>query len=131
VALQAERAHVGEIALSSTFGDRHDVVGIPYMPPAAPVLLKTLAGSIVQFALVLAQGFRIDAALRADAAIARENLLAKIAGIGSQPPLVDTDGTAEREPAAGSSRPAPPAQAALPLHPTSGLGAASAHTRSS
>jgi hypothetical protein len=131
VAPQAERAHVREIALASTFGDRHDVVGIPYMTPATPFLLKSLAGGVIQLALVLAQGLRIDAAVRADTAVARENLLAKIAGIGSQPPLVDAACTAKGETAAGNSRATPPAQATLPLDPTSGLGAASAHTRSS
>lgn len=131
MAAQAKRAHVREVALASAFGDRYDVVGIPDMPPTAPLLLKALAGGVIQFALVLAQCLRVDAALRADATIARENLFAKIAGIGSQSPFVDTGSTAERETAAGDGRAAPPAQATLPLHPATGLGAARRHTRSS
>jgi hypothetical protein len=131
VAAQAERAHVGEIALASAFGDRYDVVGIPNVPTAAPFLLKPFSCGVIQFALVLAKRLRVDAALRADAPVAGENPLAQIAGVGTQPPFVDTGRATKSETAARNRRAAPPAQAALPLDPTSGLGAACRHTRSS
>jgi hypothetical protein len=131
VTAQAERAHVGEIALASALGYRHDVVGIPNMPPSAPFLLKALAGGVIQLAFVLAQGFRIDTALPTDAPVTGENLFAQIAGVRAQPPLVDAGRAAESEPSARNGRAAPPAQTTFPLDPTAGLGAARRHTRSS
>src|ERR1022692_1278429 len=103
VAFQAERAHVGEVAFASAFGDRHDVVGVPQVA-AAPVLLELAARGVVELALVLAEGFGVQAALRADAAIAQEDLFAQVAGIGSQFPLVDARVRAKCEASLGERR---------------------------
>ena len=96
MALEAEGAHVGEIAFASAFGDGHDVVGVPQVAAMAPVPLELAAGGVVELALVLAQGFGIEAALRADAAVAQEDLCAQVAGIGAQLPLMHARVGAER-----------------------------------
>jgi hypothetical protein len=131
MAPQAQRAHIAEIARAAAFDYRHDMVGVPKMAAAAPVLLKLPACRVIELAFVFAQGFGVEAALRAHAAIAREHLAAKISGVGAQPPLVDAGVAAKGVAAAGNFSAAPPAGAALPLHPTAGHGTCGAHTRSS
>ncbi len=112
--------------------DRHDVIGVPQIAAKAPVFFELLAGGVIEFALVLAQGFGIHAALRADAAIAREDLLAQIAGVGAQLPLMHARRAAKSEATLGNFGAAPAAQTSPPLrHKSTGLGAARAHTRSS
>src|ERR1022692_4394336 len=134
VAFQAERAHVGEVAFASAFGDRHDVVGVPQVA-AAPVLVELAARGVVELALVLAEGFGVQAALRADAAIAQEDLFARVAGIGSQFPLVDALVGAECEAPFGDFAAAPAAPFAEAIHsgvdPPPWLSAAGAHSRRS
>lgn len=71
------------------------MVGVPEIAPRAPFFFELAAGSIIQFALLFVQGFGIEAAEGADAAIAREDLLAEIAWIGAQPPLMHASCTAE------------------------------------
>ena len=131
MALQAERAHIGEVAFAAAFDDGDDVIGIPEMPAEAPFSFELPAGFEIEFAFIAAERFGVDAALGADAAVARENLLTKIAGVGPQPPFVDAGGTTEGEPAAGNFRAAAAAEAAPAIDPTAGLNAAGAHTRSS
>src|ERR1700680_860627 len=131
MAPQAQRAHIAEIALAAALGYGHHVVGVPEMTAAAPVLLELPARGVIELAFVFAQRVGIEAALRADAAIAREDLVAKISGVGAQPPLAHAGVAAKGEAAARNFGPAPPAGAALPLHPTAGPGTCGAHTRSS
>ena len=90
VTLQTEGAHVGEIALSTALDNWNEVIGIPQMTAVAPILFELPAGIVIEFALVAADGLGVEAALRADAVVAGEDLLTQIAGVGAQLPLVDT-----------------------------------------
>lgn len=131
VAPEAERAHIGEVAFAAAFHDGHDVIGIPEVPAAAPFFFEPAAGSVVELSFVLAECLSIQAALGANAAVAGEDLFSQVGGIGAQLPRVDAGGAAKCESAAGDFGGAPAARAALPLDPTAGLDATSAHTRSS
>src|ERR1035438_4988126 len=80
----------------------------------------------------LAQGFGIEAALRADAAVAQEDLCAQVAGIGAQLPLMHARVGAECEPAFGDLSAASATRLAAALvEPAAGLRAAGAHSRRS
>ena len=128
VALEAERAHVGEGAFAAAFGDGEDVVGVPEITAGAPVFFELAAGAVVEYAFVFAEGFGVDAALGADAPVAGEDLGAEVAGVGAELPLVDAGGAAEGESALRDFGAAPAAAAAAPVGgPASGLGAAGAH----
>lgn len=107
------------------------MVGVPEVTAAAPLFLELPARGEIQFALVLAEAFSIEAAQGADAVVAGEHLFAQVCGIGAQFPFVDAGGAAEREPPAGNFPTASAARATPPLDPTSGLDTTSAHTRSS
>jgi hypothetical protein len=131
VALQAKRAHVGKIAFASTFGHGHDVVGIPEVAPAAPVLFELAASRVVQLTLVPAQRFGVQAASRADAVVAQEDLFAQVTGIGAQFPFVDACLRAKREASLGNFALAPAAWLAAAIHKSAGLDAAGAHSRRS
>ena len=132
MALEAEGAHVGKVALAAAFYDGKDVIGIPQIATAAPIFFELLAGFVVELALVFAQGFGIDAAAGADAAIAGEDLCAQVPRIRTQFPLMDALRAAESKAALGYGRSAPAADAAFaPGDPATGLCAAGTHTRSS
>ena len=131
VAFQAERAHVGEVALPAAFGHRHNVVGIPQRPAPPPHSLKQPAGRVVELALILAQHLGVDPARRAHPTVAREHLGPQVRGIGAQLPLVHTGRSAKREPSGGNRRAAPAAKPPFPRDPTAGLDAPCAHTRNS
>lgn len=92
VALQAERAHIGEVALAASFRHCLHVVGIPKRLPAIlpqpPCFEEPAAGGEIQLAHIPAQRHGIHAALRAHAAIAIEYLPAQITGIRAQLPLM-------------------------------------------
>jgi hypothetical protein len=94
MALQAKRTHIGEIALPAALRDRHDVIRIPERFPAAldksPLLKKFPPGCEIKTSHIAAQRNRVHAALRANAAVARQDLFAQIAGIGPESPIVDT-----------------------------------------
>jgi hypothetical protein len=93
VTLETQRAHVRQIALSAAFRYRHDVIGIPQAFPAflrqSPVFQEFSTRREIETAHILSCLDRIDAALRANAGVAPENLLAQIAGVGAEPPFVD------------------------------------------
>lgn len=74
--LQTQRAHVREVALASTLYYRHDVIGIPQIPPAAPILFELFPRFVVELALVFSKRLRIDSAERAGAVVAQKDLLA-------------------------------------------------------
>jgi hypothetical protein len=103
MAEEAERSHVREVALAAAFRHGHDVVCIPKRLPAAfaqsPGFQKLAARSVVEFAEIAAQGYGIGGALGADAAVAREDLFAEIAGVGAQLPFMDA-GLGAKGPAA-------------------------------
>jgi hypothetical protein len=83
VAPQTKRAPIREVAFAAALGPRNNVVGIPKMAPHAPVLFELPPRAIIQLSFIFAQLFGIGAALRADPAIAREDLCAKIARVGT------------------------------------------------
>ena len=128
---QTKSPHVGEIALAAAFHDGDDVVGVPQIAAPAPVLLELLSGCVIELAFIFAQGFGVGAADRADAAVAQEDLLAKIAWVGAELPLVHTGVVAEGETPARHIFAAPAALAALSLDPSARFAAERAHTRSS
>src|SRR5690242_7342753 len=101
------------------------------MAAQAPLSFKLTAGCEIQLAFVFAQRFSVQTALGADAAIAGEDLIAQVAGVGAQLPFVHAGGATEGKTAARDRHAAPAAQAALALDPTPGLDSAGAHTRSS
>src|SRR5271157_285820 len=131
MAHEAEGAHVGKVALAAAFHDGDNVVGVPQVMAAAPVLFELSTGGPVEFALGLPQGFGVEAALRADAAIAREDPLAEIAGVGAQLPLIDAGVAAKGAATLGDRGAAPAAVALRPLYPAARHDAAVTHTRSS
>jgi hypothetical protein len=131
VAFEAERAHVGEVALAAAFSNGHDVIGVPETAARAPFVFEPAARSEIEFALIAAERFCVDAALGTPAVVASEDLLAEIAGVRAQLPFVDAGGAAKGEAAAGDQDAAAAAQAALALDPTAGLDAPGTHTRNS
>jgi hypothetical protein len=131
MALEAEGAHVGEIAFATAGSDGHDVIGVPEMAAGTPFFFELAAGLEIEFALIAAKRFGVDAALGTTAVVAREDLLAEIAGVRAQPPFVDAGGAAEGKAAAGDRDAAATAEAPLALDPTAGLDAPGAHTRNS
>ena len=90
-----------------------NVVGVPQFLAQAPLLFELLARPPIQLALVLAQRFGIQPALRADSMIACEHLFAQIARVSAQLPLVDAIRAAKCEAAFWNFNAAPPAESAL------------------
>lgn len=142
VAPQAERAHVRQVALAATLGDGDDVIGIPEALAAwrnvALAAHRLLHGPAL-VADAPHQGDGVEAAEGADTAIAGENLVAQVAGIGAQLPLVDAVIAAERPPPLGYLGVAPAAETATvgtargaAAHPAGGrTGAKHAHGKAS
>jgi len=127
MALQTQRAHVGQIAFASAFGYGQDVIGVPQVFALAPILFEIAARRVIQLALVFPQRLGVQAALRTHAAIPGEDLLSQIAGIGAQLPLAYASGGAECDAALGDLRATSAARAALAFHPSAGLPALRAH----
>src|SRR3954452_21697792 len=124
MALQAEGPHVRQIALAAAFYHRHNVVGVPQVLPTAPLLLELPPCLVVELAFVFAERLGVDAARSAHAAIASEDLRAKIARVGAQLSLVDACRAAKRDPAFRHFATAPAARHPAPLDPSAGLGPA-------
>jgi hypothetical protein len=132
MALQAEGAHVGQVALSAAFDDWDDVVGVPQVAAGAPVLFELTARLVVELALVFAKGLGVDAARGAHPFVSSENLFAEISRVGAELPLVDARGATKRPAAAGNCDSTPAAGEALRApDPAARHDAAGAHTRSS
>jgi len=100
VAGEAERAEVVEVALASAFRDGEDVVGVPE-GAAAGDGLHAIEGeprgagwTSTPFEGVV-DGDGIGLAESADAVVAGEDLVAEVAGIGAETPLVDAVVAAE------------------------------------
>jgi hypothetical protein len=95
VAEKAQGTEVIEIALASAFGYGADVVGVPetaaggnglHSVEAQPCCTSRAPRS---FKGVVGSG-GIDAADEADAVVAGEDLIAEVAGVGAETPLVNT-----------------------------------------
>ena len=90
--LETESADIGKVALPAAFANRHDMIRIPKAAAVAggysPVFFELPPRGVIELALMFAQCLGVETAQRADAAVAPENLLAKITGIAAQPPFV-------------------------------------------
>jgi hypothetical protein len=89
VALQAEGADVGEAAFAAAFGHGDNVVGVPEMTAAAPLLFELPARRVVQLALIAAEGFGIGAARGANSAVSLKDLGAQVGGVRAQFPFMN------------------------------------------
>ena len=100
VAEETEGAEVVEIALASALGDWEDVVGVPERSSAGDGLHAVereagdASGATAAFEGVV-DGNGIGLAENADTVIAGEDLVAEIAGVGAETPLVDAVVAAE------------------------------------
>jgi hypothetical protein len=108
VAEQAERAEVVEVALAAAFGYGADVVGVPEAAATGDGLhaveSEACGAGWASCALEgVVGGDGVDVADGADAAIAREDLVAEVAGVGAETPLVDAVVAAEGAAALGEN----------------------------
>ena len=132
VAGEAEGAQIVEVALASSFGYGADVVGVPEAAAGGDGLeaveAETGGSGWAAGALEgLVSGYGVDAAEGADAAVAGEDLVAKVAGVGAETPLVDAVVAAEGAAAFGEDfeiAPAAEGQAVGAEGEISGVGAA-------
>jgi hypothetical protein len=97
---EAEGAEVVEVTLTASFGYGPDVVGVPEAAPGGDGLHAVEAkaggpdwasGSLER----IVGGDGIDRANGADASITGKNLVAEVAGVGAEAPLVDAVVAAE------------------------------------
>jgi len=106
MAKQAEGADVVDVALAATFGDGKDVIGVPQAAAAGDGLhaVESESGSASRAASSSECGVcgnGVDVTCGAAPAIAGEDLIAKIAGVGAQTPLMDAVVAAEGAAALG------------------------------
>ena len=111
---QAERADVVEVALTSSLGDGKDVIGIPQAAAAGNGLhaVEPESGGAGGATRTFQGGVGcdgVDAADGAAAAVAGEDLVAEVAGIGSKAPLVNAVVAAEGAAAFGKDLKVAPA----------------------
>jgi hypothetical protein len=97
---QTQGAEIVEIALSATLGHRTDVVGIPQGAAGCDGLqsIEAESGDASRASRTLQSvpgSNRVDIADRAATAIAGKHLIAEVAGISTEPPLVDAVVAAE------------------------------------
>jgi hypothetical protein len=100
VAEEAEGAEVVEVALAAAFGYRADVVGVPEAAAGGDGLhaVEMQAGDACEAAGSLegvVGGDGVDVADGANAAVAAKDLVAEVAGVGAETPLVDAVVAAE------------------------------------
>ena len=100
VAGEAEGAKVVEVALASPFGYGADVVGIPERAAGgdglhAPKLESLDAGGAAAALECGVGGYCVGGTESAEAAVAGEDLVAEVAGVGAKTPLVDAEVGAE------------------------------------
>jgi hypothetical protein len=100
VAEKAEGAEVVEVALAAAFGYGADVVGVPEAAAGgdgfhAVEMQAGGAGWASGSLKCVPGGDGVDAADGTDAAVAGEDVVAEVAGIGAETPLVDTEIGAE------------------------------------
>jgi hypothetical protein len=106
VAEEAEGAEVVEVALTAAFGYGTDVIGVPEAAAGGDgfhsvEMQSGGAGGTAGAFECVPGGDGVDAADGADAAIAGEDLVAEIAGISAETPLVDAVVAAEGAAASG------------------------------
>jgi hypothetical protein len=94
MAEEAEGAEVIEIALAAAFGYGADVVGVPEAAAGGDGLHSVemqagCAGGAAGSLECVVGGDGVDVADGADAAVAGADLVAEVAGIGAETPLVD------------------------------------------
>jgi hypothetical protein len=94
VAEEAEGAEVVEVALAAAFGYRPDVVGVPEASAGgdgfhAIEMQAGGSGGASRSLESVVSGDGVDVADGADAAVAGEDLIAEVAGIGAETPLVN------------------------------------------
>ena len=113
MALQAESAHVAEVAFAAAFDDRDDVVGIPERFAAfeSPSGDGFLARATTETANVGVLGHAICSAFGADPFIAFEDAVAQMTGITAKTPFFHAEGGAEGLTASGDFELAPTAEA--------------------
>jgi hypothetical protein len=99
MANHAQRAQIVQVAFAAAFDHRKNVIGIPqraageaFQSPLFQELEFVQASCALQLEVA---GVSVDTARLADAAVARENLIAKIAGVGTELPLMDAEVGAE------------------------------------
>ena len=96
---QAKRPHILQVAFAAAFSHGNDVIGIPQTAAPAffqlPFFQKLPARPVVELAKFFAKQFRVGAAPRTKAVVARENLLAQVTRICTQFPFVHTVGGAK------------------------------------
>ncbi len=133
VTAQAEGADIRKIAFTAAFNDGDDVVCIPETfsghAGEAPVV-ESLSATIATGAFELQPGFYgVDAAQGADAFVAGENAVAKVAGVGAQFPLMDAPFRAEGAAGRTNFESAPAAKGASggPFGEFSSFGKAAGH----
>lgn len=113
VALEAESAHVGEIAFAATFGYGDDVIGVPEGFSAAeiPSRIGFDSRNASQFFHAAQFGDAIETADSADAAVPLEDALAEMTGVTAQLPLFDAPFGTEGEAPGRNFQIAPAAEA--------------------
>ena len=103
MALQAKRAHVGEIAFSATLDDRHDMIGIPQRFSISQSPFRRGSGArrsaLPPNVIVLSQA--IHSAYGANAPVALQHALAQMPGVTAQPPFFHAKGGTECDSAGG------------------------------
>jgi len=120
VTQKAQGAKVVEIALSPAFSYGNNVIGVPEASPGRDGLqsIKAQTGSLRLPARSLQRvvsGNGVDIAKGAAAVVAREDLLAQIAGVGTQPPLVYAEVAAEGAATPGENLELAPAAERKPI----------------
>jgi len=116
VAENTQGAQVVEVALSTPFRDGQDMIGVPQTlavqplePPFGEKPQPVGPAGAPQFAISRAS---VRSADRANAAVPLQDLLAKVPGIGAEPPFVHTPIRTERKAPRRDLQTAPAAQRA-------------------
>ena len=108
VAEEAEGTEVVEVALAAAFGDGTDVVGVPEAEAGCDGFhtveaeASSASGASGSLEGVIG-GNGVDGADGADAAVAGKDLVAEVAGVGAETPLVDAVVAAEGAAAFGQN----------------------------
>jgi hypothetical protein len=112
MALQAERAHVRQIALTSAFGHGQNMIGIPQRlaPAETPLTYGSHLGCAAQLLEAAPLGYAIDTANRTYAPVALKDPLAKMAWIAAQPPFLYAPLRTKRQTARRNLQAAPSAE---------------------
>jgi hypothetical protein len=131
MALQAQSAHVREVAFAATFAHRNNVIGIPKRLSAAhlPAFAGLEARRSSKASDAVPLGDTIDPAGGADASIAFKNSFPKMSRIAAQSPFLNTEIGAECEASGWNLQIAPAAEASAirPFRQGFALGSSAGH----